>query len=131
MAARRLRRYAPKTVRANVLDPFPLGEARFESAAANYLLHCLPGRIESKAARLAENVRPYLDPGGVLFGSTILGGGEAQTALGRRLLQVYNAKGIFSNAYDDEGGLQRGLGCVFDDVVIERVGSVALFAARV
>jgi hypothetical protein len=75
MAARRLRRYAPQTVRANVVDPLPLGDARFDSAAANYLLHCLPGQIESKAASLAGNVRPYLEPGGVLFGSTILGRG--------------------------------------------------------
>jgi len=33
VAARRLARYVPRTVRANVLDPFPLGDARFESAA--------------------------------------------------------------------------------------------------
>ena len=57
-------------VRANALDPLPLGDVRFESAAANYLLHCLPGPIEAKAAALAANVRPYLEPGGVLFGST-------------------------------------------------------------
>jgi ubiquinone/menaquinone biosynthesis C-methylase UbiE len=129
LAARRLRRYAPKAVRANALESLPLGDARFDSAAANYLLHCLPGRIESKAARLAENVRPFLDPGGVLFGSTILGRGD-QTTLGRRLMRVYNAKGIFSNDHDDERGLERGLASVLKDVEIERVGSVALFAAR-
>lgn len=130
MAARRLRRYAPQTVRANVLEPPPLGDARFDSASANYLLHCLPGRIDSKAARLAENVQPLLDSGGVLFGSTILGRGVTHTALARRLMRVYNAKGIFSNADDDERGLERGLESAFDDVEIEAVGSVALFTAR-
>lgn len=129
LAARRLARYAPRTVRTNVLDPLPLGDARFDSAAANYLLHCLPGRIDSKAAKLAANVRPYLEPGGVLFGSTILGRGATHTRIGRRLMKVYNAKGIFSNAEDDERGLERGLAAAFANVRIEVVGAVALFAA--
>ena len=130
LGGRRLRRYAPRTVRANVLDALPLGDARFESAAANYLLHCLPGRIESKAATLAGNVRPFVEPGGVLFGSTILGRGVAHTRIGRRLLRIYNRKGIFSNLEDDERGLERGLASGFADVEIEVVGAVALFAAR-
>src|SRR5262245_50055976 len=65
-AARRLARYAPQPVRANVLEPLPLERARFESAAVNYLFHCLPGSIESKAATVAANVRPHLAPGGAL-----------------------------------------------------------------
>jgi hypothetical protein len=129
LAARRLRRYAPQTVRANVLVPPPLGDTRFESAAANYLLHCLPGQIESKAATLAENVHPYLEAHGVLFGSTILGRGVPHGRIGRRLIQAYNAKGIFSNADDDERGLEHGLASVFKEVQIEVVGTVALFAA--
>jgi SAM-dependent methyltransferase len=130
VAARRLARYGPRTVRANVLDPLPLGEARFDSAAANYLLHCLPGPIESKAAALAANVRPYLEPGGVLFGATILGQGVTHTRIGRRLMKIYNAKGIFSNSDDDEPGLKRGLASRLTDVEIQVVGAVALFAAR-
>ena len=130
LGARRLRRYAPRTVRANVLAALPLGKARFESAAANYLLHCLPGRIESKAATLAGNVRPFLEPGGVLFGSTILGRGVPHTGFSRQLMRIYNRKGIFSNAEDDERGLEQGLASAFEDVEIEVVGAVALFAAR-
>lgn len=130
LAAQRLRRYTPRTVRANVLEPLPLGDARFESAAANYLLHCLPGRIESKAATLARNARPYLESRGVLFGSTILGRGVSHGRIGRRLMRIYNGKGIFSNAEDDERGLEQGLASVFEDVEIEVVGAVALFAAR-
>ena len=129
-AARRLRRYAPRTVRANVLDPLPLGDARFESVAANYLLHCLPGQAESKAATLAQHVRANLEPGGVLFGATILGRGVPHSRIGHRLMRVYNRKGIFSNADDDEPGLRRGLASGLKDVEIEVVGAVALFAAR-
>ena len=130
LAARRLARFAPQTVRANVLDPLPLADERFESVAANYLLHCLPGRIDSKAATLAVNVRPYLVAGGVLFGSTILGRGVTHTRIGRRLMKLYNAKGIFSNPEDDEHGLEQGLAATFPRVEIEVVGAVALFAAR-
>ena len=130
LAARRLARYAPETVRANVLDPLPLGHARFDSAAANYLLHCLPGRIDSKAATLAANVRPYLEPSGVLFGSTILGRGVTHTRIGRRLMKIYNAMGIFSNAEDVQRGLEQGLAAEFANVQIEVVGAVALFAVR-
>jgi SAM-dependent methyltransferase len=129
LAARRLVRYAPQQVRANVLEPLPLGDTRFESVAANYLLHCLPGRIETKAAALAANVYPHLETTGVLFGSTILGRGVTHTAIGRRLMHVYNAKGIFSNADDDATGLRRGLGSIFGDVQIDVVGAVALFVA--
>jgi hypothetical protein len=130
VASRRLARYAPETVHASVLDPLPLGERRFESAAANYLLHCLPGQIEAKAATLAANLRPCLEPGGVLFGGTILGRGVTHTRLGRRLMRLYNAKGIFSNAEDDEQGLARGLATGLEDVEVEVVGTVALFTAR-
>lgn len=130
MAARRVARYRPRTVRANVLEPLPLDEARFESAAANYLLHCLPGQLASKAAALAAHVRPHLQPGGVLFGSTILGRGVPHGRLARRLLRLYNAKGIFSNLEDDERGLEQGLASALGDVEIRVVGSVALFSAR-
>jgi len=130
LAARRLARYEPRTVRANVLEPLPLGDARFESAAANYLLHCLPGPLESKAATLAANLRPHLEPGGVVFGSTILGQGVPHTRLGRRLLRLYNAKGIFSNLEDDADGLEQGLTSALTDVEIQVVGAVALFSAR-
>jgi SAM-dependent methyltransferase len=130
MAVSRLRRYAPRTIRANALDALPVGSARFESAAANYLLHCLPGQIESKAATLAANVHSHLEPGGVFLGSTILGRGVPHTRVGRRLMRLYNRKGIFSNTEDDERGLARGLETTFSDVEIEVVGAVALFAAR-
>jgi hypothetical protein len=130
LAARRLGRYRPRTVRANALEPLPLGDARYESAAANYLLHCLPGPLDSKAATLAAHLRPHLEPGGIVFGSTILGRGAPHTRLGRRLLRLYNRKGIFSNLEDDADGLEQGLASALTDVEIQVVGAVALFSAR-
>lgn len=130
-ASARIRRYAPTMVQANVLDPIDLGDSRFDSIGANFLLHCLPGDLEWKAATVASNLRPYLASGGVLFGSTILGRGIAHNLLGRRLMRLYNRKGIFSNAEDDQRGLEQGLGSELTDVEIDVVGAVALFAARV
>jgi Methyltransferase domain len=130
-ASDRIRRHAPETVQANVLDPVGLGDARFDSIGANFLFHCLPGALEWKAATVASNLRPYLAPGGVLFGSTILGRGVAHNWLGRRLMRLYNRKGIFSNTEDDQRGLERGLASQLTGIEIEVVGAVALFAGRV
>jgi Methyltransferase domain len=129
-ASQRLRRYTPATVQANALDPVELGSSRFDSIAANYLFHCLPGGLEWKSATVVSNLRPYLAPGGVLFGSTILGLGVPHNLLGRRLMRLYNKKGIFSNLEDDQRGLEQGLASQLNDVEVEVVGTVALFAAR-
>ena len=129
-ASDRIRRYAPATVQANVLEPVDLGDAQFDSIGANFLFHCLPGGPEWKTATVASNLRPYLASGGVLFGSTILGRGVAHNLLGRRLMRLYNRKGIFSNGEDDQRGLEQGLAAELTDVEIEVVGTVALFAGR-
>lgn len=44
-------------------------------------------------------------------------------------MHAYNRKGIFSNADDDENGLERGLASMLEDVEVEVVDTVALFAA--
>ena len=129
-ASRRIRRYAPVTVRANVLDRVDLGDARFDSIGANFLFHCLPGGLERKARTVVSNLRPYLAPGGVVFGSTILGRGVSHNLLGRRLLRLYNRKRIFSNLEDDRRGLEQGLASELTDVQIDVVGAVALFSGR-
>ncbi len=129
-ASDRIRRYSPATVQANVLEPVDLGDAHFDSIGANFLFHCLPGELEWKAATVASNLRRYLAPGGVFFGSTILGRGVAHNLLGRRLMSLYNRKGIFSNIKDNQGGLEQGLASELTDVETEVVGAVALFAGR-
>ena len=129
-ASDRIRRYAPATIQANVLDRVDLGDAHFDSIGANFLFHCLPGGLEAKAATVASNLRPYLASGGVLFGSTILGRGVSHNLVGRRLMRLYNRKRVFSNLEDDQRGLEQGLASELTDVQIEVVGAVALFAGR-
>ena len=130
MAARRIQRYEPRLVHANVLEPVDLGQDDFDSIGLNYLLHCLPGTIEMKTAAVVRNLAKRLKPGGVLFRSTILGRGVRHNAVGRILMRLYNRKGIFVNLEDDRDGLERGLAAQLGSVELDIVGAVALFAAR-
>ena len=126
-AARRLARYGPQTEAADVLRPIGLEPASFRSVALSYVLHCLPGDIDSKAVAF-DNLIPLVEPGGVVFGTTILGRGVEHTRLGRALMRAYNRKGIFSNVDDDREGLERSLADRFHRFEIDVSGSVALFA---
>ncbi|HET6643231.1 MAG TPA: hypothetical protein VFG93_08145, partial [Gaiellaceae bacterium] len=82
-----------------------------------------------KAAVFAD-LKPLLEDGGVVFGSTILGGGVEHGWLARKALARYNHEGFFTNLADDLGGLERALARTFVDHHIEVRGSFALFAAH-
>jgi hypothetical protein len=129
-AARRLVRYQPERYCQNVLEPITLEVKKFDSVGVNYLLHCLPGSIESKAIAF-DYLRLIMNPNAVIFGSTILQGSVPRNWLAKRLMGVYNSKGIFSNQDDDLEGLERSLNNRFRDVSIQVVGCVALFSGRV
>lgn len=110
----------------------PLGteqHGRYDSISLFYLLHCLPGTMADKAAVFA-NLKPCLKPDGVLFGATILGDAAGHNGFGRKLVEVYNKKGIFGNRSDTVEGLRSALALHFTDVHIEVVGKVALFSGR-
>ncbi len=128
-ASARIGRYAPKIVRANVLEPVELETGPFDSIALNYLLHCLPGALEQKAV-VFDHLKPFLAPGGVVFGSTLLAEGVERSGAARALMRFYNAKGIFSNQQDSVESLRRELAARFEQVRVEIVGCAALFAAR-
>jgi SAM-dependent methyltransferase len=129
-AAHRLARYRPATKAADVLKPIGLELVSFRSVALSYVLHCLPGDIDSKAV-VFDNLGPLLEPGGVIFGTTILNQGVEHTRLGRTLLRTYNRKGIFSNLHDDRDALERALADRFDRYELDVSGGVALFACWV
>jgi SAM-dependent methyltransferase len=128
-AAKSLERYSPRVVQASVLEQLDLGTARFASVALNGVLHCLPASPETKAA-VFRNLRPLLQDGGVVFGSTILGSGVEHGRLARMALAHYNHEGFFTNLKDDLDGLDRALAQAFADRHIEVRGSFALFAAH-
>lgn len=127
-AARRVARLAPRTCRADVLQPLALVE-RFDSIGLGFLLHCLPGDMTYKARAIAH-LAAVLKPGGVLFGSTILAADVRHNRLGAALVDLYNRKGIFSNRADSAAGLRTALEASFAEVSIAVRGTVALFSAR-
>lgn len=126
--AARLTDLHPTIVAADVLKPLPI-TARFDSIALNYVLHCLPGPPKHKA-RAIDHLLPLVEPGGVLFGATILGDLDCHTTLSRPVLTATNRRGVFDNRADTEHWLRSTLEGRFDSVDVELVGSVALFSAR-
>ena len=129
-AAQRIARYRPESYRRNVLEPITIDAPGFDSVAVNYLLHCLPGSLASKAL-VFDHLRPLMNANAMLFGATLLHHGVERGWAARRLMAVYNQKGIFSNQQDDLDTLKRELERRFDAVKVEVVGCGALFSGRV
>jgi SAM-dependent methyltransferase len=85
-AARRLAHLHPAALEADVLKPLPVPAGQqFDSVALNYVLHCLPGPPQRKAAAV-RHVAAVLRPDGVLFGATVLGAAGPHTRLSRAVL---------------------------------------------
>ncbi|KUM44499.1 class I SAM-dependent methyltransferase [Pseudomonas sp. EpS/L25] len=130
LAAARQRLGRPAQVlRHDVLEPLPATVGPFDSIALFYLLHCLPGSLAQKG-RVFAQLATGLAPGGVLFGATILGDAAGHNGFGRRLMALYNRKGIFGNAGDSLADLEGELRKHFAQVELRQVGRVALFSAR-
>lgn len=127
--ANRIKRYKPTTYQVDVLQPLTPDIPGFDSISLYYLLHCLPGTMKSKTAAFAH-LKPLLNEGGVLFGSTILGEGRPFNFLGRRLMNSFNASGVFSNTQDNLADLEQGLSTHFAEYKTEMVGHVAFFIGR-
>lgn len=130
VASRRLARFQPETYRANVLEPIHINGAKFDSVAMNYLLHCLPGNIRTKAV-VFEHLKALLNPGGVIFGATMLFDGARVSRSARRFMKELNKRGIMTNTEDDLDGLTWVLEQHLHDPTVEIVGSAALFSGRV
>ncbi len=129
ITAKRIARYRPKTFIADIFKPLPLTTERFDSVGLNYLLHCLPGNLSSKAI-VFKNIAPHLNPGATVFGSTILGK-EPKSFLAKQLIKIYNAKNIMGNAQDTRDNLESVLRQYFDSYSIWEVGSVAFFVGKI
>lgn len=128
-ASRRIARYQPEIFRQNILEPITQPITPFDSIGLNYLLHCVPGNITEKAVAF-DHLVPLMNPGAVLFGSTILHRGVPRNWLAQRLMRTYNQKGIFSNQADDLDGLTHALNQRFQHVEVHVRGCVALFSGR-
>ena len=127
-SARVRERLGPTTVEADVLKPLPV-TGPFDSVGLNMVLHCLPGP-QSEKARAIRNIAAVLEPGGVLFGATVLGRSARHTPPARAFLALANRRGGFDNLGDSLDGLREILSESFAEVEVDEVGSAARFIAR-
>jgi len=126
-SSRRLAAMHPTTIEADVMKPLPV-DGPFDSAALNFVLHCLRGPQSNKAVAI-RNVAAVLEPDGVLFGGTVLGTAEQHTRKARAVLWAFNRKGDFDNLGDTADGLREILEESFQTVKVDVIGSAALFTA--
>lgn len=128
-SAHLLNRFSPVFYIQNVLEPIQGTIASFDSISINYLLHCLPGTMSDKGI-VFDNLNKILNPRGIIFGSTILTGGVPRNAAARKLMAIYNKKGIFSNEEDSLRELNEELSKRYSKFSVVTEGCVALFWAQ-
>jgi 2-polyprenyl-3-methyl-5-hydroxy-6-metoxy-1,4-benzoquinol methylase len=129
MAAKRVARYSPEVYRGNVLDPIEIDPPKFDSIGILNVLHCLPGAIETKGI-VFDHLKALLNPGGVVFGSTLLYGGIRRSLLATLVFNRVNRAGAMTNKEDDLEGLERSLEQRFAETSVSVIGCEALFRAR-
>jgi hypothetical protein len=112
---------------ANALEPISF-ESKFDSIGMNYVLHTMPGSMNRKTEVL-RLARSYLNEGGVLFGTTLLGAGTNANTLARSLMRVYNRLKWFSNQQDSLADLESGLHAHFRRYEVHVIGPTAVFEA--
>lgn len=121
-AQRRLGRATTQQIQHDVLTPLPTRAGKdFDAVSMFYLLHCLPGKMARKAA-VSGHLKSRLAEGGVLYGATILGKEAGHNGFGRRLMALYNRKGVFGNGDDTRDELERALQQHFLQVTIRVEG---------
>lgn len=74
-----------------------------------------------------KNIKPLLNPQGIVFGATILSKGIKQNILANYLMKFYNKKGICTNNEDDLETLKKIMKNNFSESSVITIGCVALF----
>ncbi len=128
-ASRRLARYNPEVYQRNVLEPFNIDGAKFDSIGMVNLLHCLPGNMKSKGV-VFEHAKALMNPGAILFGSTILYQGINRSPLATLILKITNRRGFMSNMEYDVEDLKDTLCYYFSESSVQIIGCEALFWAK-
>ena len=108
-------------------DKIPSG-IKFNSVGLNYVLHCIPGKLENKLDTLLDN----LDHTGYnLFGATVICDPLHMNPLAEYELMLLNTLGIFNNNHDSYEDLSRYLLKNNIKHNISKRGYVALFSIEV
>jgi ubiquinone/menaquinone biosynthesis C-methylase UbiE len=129
VTTKRIARYQPQSIQADIFQDLPFGEMQFDSIGLNYLIHCLPGTIRDKS-KIFENINPSLSPNGKIFGATVLGKDVKLGFVANKLMKTYNKHQIFCNLEDDLTGLKEVLSEHYSKVEVKMSGAVALFSAQ-
>ncbi|MEE2061830.1 class I SAM-dependent methyltransferase [Rhodococcus artemisiae] len=132
MAASRLAERGISTTlhSGSILAPFAADMGQYNSVAANFVMHCVPGDWPEKGIAF-NHIASVLADDGVFFGSTILARGVQQNPIAKTLTLLYNGPiKAFHNSSDDLDGLKDALSQAFDDVDVQVTGTVALWTAR-
>ena len=128
-ASKRLARYTPESYLRNVLEPIKIDAEPFDSVGLANLLHCLPGTMKTKGV-VFEHLRDMLNPGGTIFGCTVLYRRVERSPLATLTAHMLNASRVMTNKEDDVEGLQQNLDRYFSEGSVKVIGCVALFWAR-
>ena len=128
-ASTRLSRYRPEVYQRDVSEPFGINAQPFDSIGMMNLLHCVPGDLKTKAV-VFEHAKEVMNPGAVIFGSTILFKGVKRNTLATLANKYYNKNGSMCNMNDSLEDLQRSLRNNFSDSSVKVNVCEALFWAR-
>jgi ubiquinone/menaquinone biosynthesis C-methylase UbiE len=128
-ASKRLIRYKPEVYQRNVLEPFDINAPAFDSIGMMNLLHCLPGNLKTKAV-VFEHAKVVMNPGAVIFGSTILYEEIKRTARATMAIKYSNKRGWMDNMNDSLEDLRESLQRSFSASSVKVIGCEALFWAR-
>ncbi len=129
ISGKRLSRYSPDTHCQDVLELININVEPFDSVAINGLLHCLPGTMRAKGV-VFDHLKPFLNPGGVLFGCTILNKGVRKSRVAQWVTSRLNKRGVFTNLEDDLEDLRKELSKRFRQNSVQVIGCMALFWGR-
>jgi SAM-dependent methyltransferase len=128
--AGRVSQYNPEVYRGNILEPIETDIEKFDSIGVNAVIHCLPGKMHTKLV-VFDHIKSLLNPGGVVFGSTILNIGVKQNWLTKKFMKNFNERRIFCNLEDDLSTLEEGLTERFSNSELKVIGTAVLFRAEV
>ncbi|WP_344977584.1 class I SAM-dependent methyltransferase, partial [Salinactinospora qingdaonensis] len=128
------RRFRLHTHHQNALAPWSgLADDSVDSASAVMTLHAIKRTSLADLDPLFAEAHRVLTPGGCFLGASIVPSGT-NVHMGRRarrLIERYNAAGVFFNAHDSSDDLHHLLREHFTQVRLRTFGCVALWEARV
>jgi 2-polyprenyl-3-methyl-5-hydroxy-6-metoxy-1,4-benzoquinol methylase len=126
---KRIARFNPKTIQGDVFKKEDTGKlGKYSSISVQYLLHCVPGSMEKKSD-IFKNLATHLEDDGILFGATILSD-QKKSFVAKKLMALYNKKGVFHNEEDSLVGLESALSAHLKIQTLEVKGCVASFVCK-